>query len=797
MSKRKRRSGGGEGQAAKAAVAAPAAAEGEIPSWLDGRRGHLLALGILALLVAAMFGDLLFAGTRALGSAGTDLFLQFVSWREFGFGELARGNVPLWNPHIYGGAPYHGGLQAALFYPPNWLFLILPVAAAVNASIALNTWVLGALMYGWAAWRGLRREAALLAGGLMMFCTPHFLHIYAGHLTNLPAMVWAPLVFWAIDAWLAGRSARWLAAGAAAVGLQLLAGHPQYVFYTGIAAGLYTLVRWIAERHRWQRVLPLAAIHAGGALMAAVQLLPGIQSSRETIRDEALPWEFASMFGFPPENLVTLLVPNFFGDMVRQPYWGRCYLWEMSLFFGVAGFVLALVGAWRARPRDRAALLAVVAVTLVVALGKNTPLFRALYEFAPGFDKFRSVSKFIFQTSVFMVLFAGIGFDRLLRHPREARWVGAAAGGLGLLLACGLVWVQTADWGGVMRGVFAFRESYLDPRAVADAGFVGGARGFATGSLAIAIGTCGLAAVAAWYVGRDRRAVWGLMALAAVEVFAVARGNRATFDTASVMPDDLRKFYAATPGDFRVHNPVNTNSAMSVGRHDLWGFDPGVARRWAEFVTWSQGDDPAKATQYIGFKRLDPALALLRFKLVVAPTPEGLRTAVSPTPPLPHLLLVGRARVERGRDRVLGAIREIDPLREVVLEEEPEPRPADAADPGTAKVVGGDTDHLVIEADLKSPAVLVVTDAWTPSWKAVPLEGSAQAAYRVLPANYCLRGIPLGAGRHRIRLEYDPGPFRLGGWLSAGGWVLAAGVFLFGKRFGNPIDSVSEKVSSV
>src|ERR1700736_5406319 len=93
------------------------------------RRGELCSLALLLALTLAMFGDVLFVGsTRVVGHPITDLYLQFLPWRDFGFRELAKGNLALWNPHIFGGAPYFGAMQAALLYPPNCLFAISALA---------------------------------------------------------------------------------------------------------------------------------------------------------------------------------------------------------------------------------------------------------------------------------------------------------------------------------------------------------------------------------------------------------------------------------------------------------------------------------------------------------------------------------------------------------------------------------------------------------------------------------------------------------------------------------------------
>src|SRR5438874_11054279 len=185
---------------------------------MRSRRSKLISVGVLIALVVAMFGDLLISGgTRVLGHPTTDMYLQFLPWRDFGFRELATGNLALWNPYIFGGAPYFGAMQAALLYPPNWLFLILPLASAVNWSVALHVFAIGAFMFLWMRVRGLQIAAALFAAVLVMFGGAHFLHIFAGHLPHLLAMTWAPLIFCVIDALFETRDLRWCFIGMFAV----------------------------------------------------------------------------------------------------------------------------------------------------------------------------------------------------------------------------------------------------------------------------------------------------------------------------------------------------------------------------------------------------------------------------------------------------------------------------------------------------------------------------------------------------------------------------------------------------
>lgn len=115
-------------------------------------RSRAVLLGLLAALTLAVFGDVLFPpGNRVLSNGRTDVFLQFIHWRQFGFEELRRGNLALWNPHLFCGAPFFGGFQSALLYPPNVLFLLLPVVKDINWSIALHVFLAGAFTCLWTA----------------------------------------------------------------------------------------------------------------------------------------------------------------------------------------------------------------------------------------------------------------------------------------------------------------------------------------------------------------------------------------------------------------------------------------------------------------------------------------------------------------------------------------------------------------------------------------------------------------------------------------------------------------------
>ena len=114
---------------------------------------------------------------------------------------------------------------------------------------------------------------------------------------------WFEGVFLALDGWIESRRPRWLLLGAFAVAMQIFAGHPQTVYVTGLAVGLYCLLR--------KEVVGVTAIYLGGAALGAVQLLAGFEATAETMRDRPLTRELAAYFSFPPESAAGIQTRRF------------------------------------------------------------------------------------------------------------------------------------------------------------------------------------------------------------------------------------------------------------------------------------------------------------------------------------------------------------------------------------------------------------------------------------------------------------------------------------------------------
>jgi hypothetical protein len=736
---------------------------------------------LLLLLTVLMFGDVLFSSQRIILSAqGTDLSLYFLYARKFAFDQIRQGNFPLWNPHLFSGTPFFGSLQSALFYPINIIYLLLPLEKAVNLEIALHVFLTGLWMYYWTLRRSLHPLACLIAATLWMFGAPYFLKIHAGHLAPLAAMCWIPLILLSLDELFERRLAAGCFLGVFSVTMQVLAGHPQTAYNTVIAVALYGGLRLIRHPRRLPVAAGVLAMYAGAVMICAAQLIAGWDAASESARSGGgVPVKFASMFSMPPENILTLLAPAFLGDMVHVKYWGSAYLWETSLYMGVAGFLLAFYGIAQNGRGTRRYWIPIL-VLIVLALGAYTPLFQVFYDFLPGFNKFRGHSKFIIPVSAFLAMLAAIGMNELLSADACARstlgrlnW--AVTGSLifaGTGLGAGL-WLRVAGpvnvgfWRYLLVSIKASHNSYISAAAFTSPEFINATGIFASNTFLVSGGLCLLLAALCFARRFSIYPAHFIAFIAFVEIFSFARMNRPSFPIELGWPRDLQRFLAPQPAAYRFLKTSTGNAAMVINAYDIWGYDPIVLGRYLQFMARTQGFNPSEANaaevQFKGYHRL---YAMLRCRYIYNPVVGKQRFGEIPGT-LPHVLLVDGYSVMPDRAEVFKAMNrsDFDPRRRVMLETQPQPQPQKGAT-GSARVISEGTDFLIIEAHTSRPSILLVTDSYSKDWKAWGLSGSVQQEYSVLPANYVLRAIPLQAGHHLIRLEFLPRGLPLGKWIS-------------------------------
>ncbi len=371
-------------------------------------------LPILALVGTILLFFHKMAFTNLILARG-DTFLYFYPYWQAAADALRSGRIPLWNPNLFMGAPFLANSQVGFFYPLNWpLWRLLPPPYAVSASILLHLAIAATGTY--LAGRrvlGLSREAAWLAAAL--FALGGYVTAQVEHVNQLQGMAWLPWFLLVLGAreWNTGRGKRMAGVGVL-FALQLLAGHTQTAFITGVGVGVFLIVNCELSIVNCKLGRCVWALLAGGALalgLTAVQLLPTWELTQVSSRQGGLALNEVVSFSLHPLLLGRALLPGV----------GQSLFSEYVAFVPLTAVLLAFIGAgqWR-RNRMVRPLLGVTAVGLLLALGRFTPVYWLLAHL-PGFDLFRVPARWLVWYALGMALLAGVGLDGVRQRQLKLR----------------------------------------------------------------------------------------------------------------------------------------------------------------------------------------------------------------------------------------------------------------------------------------------------------------------------------------------------------------------------------------
>ncbi len=200
----------------------------------------------------------------------------------------------------------------------------------------------------------------------------------------------------------------------------------------------------------WTGALLLLPTALGVVLLSAAQLFPTLELLRVSSRGVGGGFDIAqaNQHSFPPWQLVSFLLPAFYGFPDLSEYFGKRPLIEMAAWVGTVPLLLAFLGAtanakfqnpnvkrrvriWHLAFGNWIFWPATAVVGLALALGSWSP-FR-LIGIEPTFGIFSGPARYLLLTEFALAILAGFGLD-LVKHngPTARRTVSRAVGVFGL-----------------------------------------------------------------------------------------------------------------------------------------------------------------------------------------------------------------------------------------------------------------------------------------------------------------------------------------------------------------------------
>ncbi len=761
---------------------------------------------ILLLAVAVLFtyGHRSWEVPAYPGSAQLDAPKMFFPLRHWSFKQVAAGTLPLWNPMTLCGTPNVAEIQSAIFYPPNLLFAVLNTAEAYSACVALHLFLAGATCYLLIVFYGLSPQAGLLSGLTYMLCGPQVTHMWAGHLTVLCVVAWAPLLVLFYDR--AVTKLCLTSAGLAGVvlSMQLLAGYPQcalYAIHTVSFLGLCrTVSLFLKERNRKDLAARFgiqAVIFSIGFGLAAIQLFPAAEFVPYSVRSQT-SYEWSGTHSLPPENLFSYLVPEFFA------YWGReKYIWETCAYVGIVPLCLAMVavirsGVWKRRPegapgpRGRIEIrifAGVFALSILLALARFTPLYHVAYRAVPGFSLFRGHAKYLLNAALALSVLAGFGLDAYATFGQDARkkllkYSSSLAALFLLPPLTGLLNAALENfWLDRQTSLVAYlTPGILSPERPAAMAFEG-----ITAAGIVVLVFCIWQAFCVYWPGKDRERMGGERFLRGVAVrvvlilllLDVGHVSWKYFSLTPQIAENRRglEIDAADRLNSRLLNENETqafslhkvNAAMLTGVPSPEGYVGNAIGAYSEFFRWAEGEPPKKvdftferksspnsAGALFGERRVRSALPRAFFLADPRPPAELPPRMPRPGdegdfyPKIPSRIPVDFEDLRGIEFRRAASITRYEPNTVAV------------------KLKGNEEDD--------GAGYLVLTDTFYPGWS-VYVDGRKSECIRMYVT---FRGVYVGPSNEEVELVYSPLSIRIGMFVSLS--VLGVTMALFALK---------------
>ena len=729
----------------------------------------------------------------------------------------------LWMPYVFSGMPTFGNvtyLPHNVSYVQSWVVTILNLFF-LNGKwtwLVVHYFLSGVFMFLLMRVWKFSRPAALIAAITVML-SPYAVGLAGeGHGSKLMALSYLPAMVLLTHLLFTRRNLLSFGLLSAAVGTLMLTNHMQIVYYEFMLLGMYLLYQMIIDYRSGKLLVAKETALFVGALIVGMCIssyiyLSVYEYSQYSIRGGGttgstggLAWDYATNWSWSPWELLTLLIPSFFG--FQHPYyWGAIDPWTTStVYIGIIPILLSAVALIYRRNRMTIFFAIVTALVILISFGRNfSILYDLLFRFLPFFNKFRAPAMILHLLPFTAGILGAYGYEFLLEARGKTKEFNSAkpvrmllyiAGGLVVLLVLGYLFKDSVYQ--TLSGFMFLKEGETERYRqqygqqlqqvityLKQTRFDMFWKDFVKFAL---IGAASAGMVAAFLTGKVKSGFFsaGMIAILLIDLFIIDGKliNPKPSNTLeqNFRPDATISFLKQQAGLYRVFplkDPFIDNSYAYFGIQSIGGYSPAKLKIYQTMIDSClfKGSGPLPWNQAI--------LDMLNVRYIIAPgqLPEGSYALVN-ADQAKRLLTYENARALPRAFYVHGVIvapddheafealnaPTFDPSTTAVLQQ-PLSQEIHPADSTHAPIITEyKSRRIVLKTDNPSAGLLVLSEVYYPAgWKAF-IDGTETP---ILRTDYVLRSVVVPGGSHEVVFSFDPPLYRIGWLVSNSAWGIA------------------------
>lgn len=717
---------------------------------------------------------------------GIDVVRMFFPWKYFSIANLKSGQLPLWNPYNFAGNPHLANFQTGIFYPLNILFFIFPFNVAWTIFILLQPLLAACFTYLFVQELKISRLGSLLAGLAFAFSLYFTVWLEWGNIGH--ALLWLPLSLFLIERLIKQPRPEWFVLLSLGLTFSILAGYIQVTIYLFLIVLAYSFYR-----RRLFRTVLIVSLTA--CLLCSVQLLPTLEIFLQSART-AYPADKINELLLPPVHLLTVFVPDFFGNPASRNYWLTGTYIERVTYFGVLPLFFIFLAIFYIRKQKMISFfLGLAVVVLIFTL--NLPPARFFYGLKIPVISTTVPTRALYLFTFPLAVLAGFGLDCWLKTKKKKVFLRPLFlfGAVYLFL-----WLAT-----FLAPSFSPHAWWLDHLLISQRNLFLPTAFIGAGAL--------LLLASPWL---SKKLIFlGIIAITVFDLY---------FYFEKITPFSPSEFvYPQTPVMEFIQKKAGINRFWGYGTgyidsnfstyNQIFspdGYDPLFIRRYGELLAASRnkGQIPDKipradvyiekgygpevleedfyrrrilnllGVKYILSKNTHPGtFSKERYQLVWEQWPWQIYENKEA---LPRIFLAGNYRFESEKQKIIDFIfdSKFAMQEELILEEDIGVN-LDPEAEGEAELISYQPNRVVIKTRATGNQLLFVSDNFYSGWRAFirqsarPSNAEQAKIYR---ANYSFRAVFVPAGEHQISFVYQPWSFKIGVLVSLVGLLLLAAI---------------------
>lgn len=382
-----------------------------------------LAFTVLVVLVLlpALFGSkLIITGDQ------DDLYYAIPIFDFYG-DALKDGESFLWNPHLFSGFPTYLSQSAGFFDPLNIaLFKTFSNLDAYYIRLAIGLILTLIFSYLTGIKFGISPVASFFIGISYLLA---FHWRFLGNLLVSNTLFLLPFLLYVYKSFLESdkKGWMWVILGGIGIGWAFISGNAQFTIYSLTLLGLYSLIYYFYIQDDTKTfirflkisILPLLIITVIGFIIGLPQILPSLEFSSMTIRNQPLDYTSATHLTIMPGDISLLLFPDY-------SYFPYITEGRRPMHIGVLWFLLSITGMYYLfknrlteikKRKEMIAMLILFLFSLLTSI-KWSPIFYILNKL-PIYGLFRDPARWMFFGTFFLSILGAYGFDSLKEYKEN------------------------------------------------------------------------------------------------------------------------------------------------------------------------------------------------------------------------------------------------------------------------------------------------------------------------------------------------------------------------------------------